>query len=205
MSEAGRPAQDPNLHRLVFFSDGVFAIAITLLAIELHTPAGWDGRLASLWTHEWPMFAAFAISFFAIGAFWNAHRRTFSQMRRYSTGVFILNLLLLALIVLMPFSTSLVYREGPIGDRLLIYFGLLAGTGLMQTLLWGYAAFVADVIHEQVPRRQRVLAFLSMLLPVVVAIASLLAVGHGAWAWIAVAVLAFGLRGSHVWLARRSR
>lgn len=65
---------DHSLERLLLFSDGVFAIAITLLAIELHVPEGWNGRWASLWAERWPMFTAFALSFAIIGVFWNTHR-----------------------------------------------------------------------------------------------------------------------------------
>ena len=137
---------DPSLDRLLFFSDGVFAIAITLLSIELHPPHNWDGSATMLWREGWPMFASFALSFLVIGIFWNAHRRLFRQMVRYTQGVFLLNLLLLAGIALMPFATSLMWRPTERPDGFFLYIGLVSAIGLTQGLTYGYAAFAADAI-----------------------------------------------------------
>jgi len=80
---------DPSLDRMLFFSDGVFAIAITLLSIELHPPHDWDSTFAGLIRESWPMLSAFALSFLVIGVFWNAHRRLFLRMTRFTNGVFV--------------------------------------------------------------------------------------------------------------------
>jgi len=126
---------DHALERLVFFSDAVFAIAITLLVIEIHVPeipyrspasAYWEA-LAQLA----PSFVSFAISFGVIGMFWIGHHRAFSLAGRYDPRVLGWNLLLLGLIAFMPFVTALVGR----------YYGAPVPTGLY----WGWMVLIALV------------------------------------------------------------
>jgi len=150
---------DPSLDRLLFFSDGVFAIAITLLSIELHIPHGWDGTFAGLVRDGWPMFGAFLISFAVIGVLWNAHRRAFLRMTRFTNGVFVLNLGLLAGIALIPFATQLLYVNGPRGEAVVIYLSLVSTIGLMQGLVYGHAAFIADAIRPRQHWMMRLSAF----------------------------------------------
>jgi uncharacterized membrane protein len=101
---------DHALERMVFFSDAVFAIAITLLVIELHAPAlprdssdlAHLQALASLT----PNFVGFAVSFAVIGTFWMGHHRAFGLAAHYSPRVLGWNLSLLCLIAFMPFVTA---------------------------------------------------------------------------------------------------
>lgn len=98
------------LERMAFFSDAVFAIAITLLVIEIHVPhveapytdAGFLKALAQLI----PNFIGFFVSFFAIGLFWIGHHRAFNCARHWSPTLFGPNLLLLSTIAAMPFFTA---------------------------------------------------------------------------------------------------
>jgi uncharacterized membrane protein len=185
---------DVSLDRLLFFSDGVFAIAITLLSIELHPPQGWTGTVADLWARGWPMLSSFAVSFLVVGVFWNAHRRIFVQIRRFSMGVFVLNLLLLACIALMPFATNLIYSFGPHGETLLIYLGLVAFAGLLQGLVYGYAAFINGTLDPAVTMPRRVLAILSMvLLPGAVCFMSLAFTGDGSTTGLIITVAVIGV------------
>ncbi|MEA3051151.1 MAG: potassium channel family protein [Sphingomonadales bacterium] len=101
---------DHALERLVFFSDAVFAIAITLLIIEIHPPhlpfgspdrAYWVA-LAQLWPNLLGYFVSFAI----IGLFWMGHHRAFALAARYSPKILIWNMALLAMIGFMPFVTG---------------------------------------------------------------------------------------------------
>ena len=97
-------------NRLEAFSDGVFAIAITLLVIELHAPAELEPgeTLAhALWL-EWPSYVAYLVSFLTIGVIWLNHHRIFTQVARVDGPLLVLNLNLLLWTALIPFPTSVV-------------------------------------------------------------------------------------------------
>lgn len=106
---------DHPLERLVFFSDAVFAIAITLLVIEIEVPdfaraisvAEQWGELAALL----PSFFAFVLSFFVIGRFWMGHHALFSRIMRYDRRLQWPNLLYLMSIALMPFAAAFLGRN----------------------------------------------------------------------------------------------
>jgi uncharacterized membrane protein len=89
------------------FSDGVFAIAITLLVLDIHVPAPGSGTLGHELLAQWPSYAAYAISFFTIGIIWINHHAAFSRLRSVDHSILILNLLLLLSVGILPFTTSL--------------------------------------------------------------------------------------------------
>ena len=98
------------LERLILFSDAVFAIAITLLVIEIKIPELHEGVsdaaiLLSL-KHLIPKFVGFIISFAIIGTYWTIHHRLFGFVINFDKKLLLLNLLFLFFIVLMPFSTE---------------------------------------------------------------------------------------------------
>jgi uncharacterized membrane protein len=95
--------------RVEAFSDGVFAIAITLLVLELKVPDG-DGSLWHTLIHEWPRFVAYLSSFAVIGIMWVNHHSMFRAIVRTDRPLLFLNLLLLLWMSLLPFPTSLVSR-----------------------------------------------------------------------------------------------
>lgn len=181
MSKAGHDhghPKDNSLDRLLFFSDGVFAIAITLLSIELHVPHGWDGTAASLWREGGPGFAAYALSFLVIGIFWTSHRRMFTQINRFTTGVFLLNLVLLGLIALMPFVTNLLYINGPRGEAFLIYLGVVSAAGLAQGAMLAWAVFADRAVDRSIHVTRRITGILSAgLLPGLISAGSMLVFG----------------------------
>ncbi len=176
------------LERLIMLSDGVFAIAITLMAIEVHPPHGWNGTWETLWAGSWQTLMGYVVSFGAVGAFWMAHRRIFAHVRRADTGLTVLNLLVLGLIALSPAAAELLYEYGPRGVGLQVYIGLIGATGMAQALVWGYASLVGKLITEAVPTRLRVEMFFAMLLaPLIIASAILYAISaNQAWALLLV-------------------
>ena len=126
--------------RLVFFSDAVFAIALTLLVINIHVPEIKDASAlpTALWS-IWPDLLSFLISFFVINHYWQMHHHMFRVIERYDRRLFGMNTLLLLGISLQPFATSMVRSYGSQPVVMMIYVGGLAFTGSIFTLMWIYA------------------------------------------------------------------
>jgi uncharacterized membrane protein len=157
------PEKTYDLERLIFFTDGVFAIVITLLVIELHPPEHWDRTLAGLIREEWRALLAYAASFVAVGAFWNAHRRLFRQVVRFHAALVFFNLLLMGFVVLIPFGCELIFETGPTGQPFMIYISLLATISFCQALLFGVCAFAIRVLDPRLTPRRNALVLASML------------------------------------------
>ncbi len=107
-------------NRLEAFSDGVFAIAITLLVLELHVPEPGSGELGHELLAQWPSYAAYAITFVTIGIIWINHHAAFNRLRSVDHSILMLNLLLLLTVSVLPFTTALMaayLKEGE-GERL---------------------------------------------------------------------------------------
>ena len=145
---------DHALERLVFFSDAVFAIAITLLVIEIHAPHFEAGASTAAMVEALariaPAFVGFLISFAVIGAFWMGHHRAFALAGRYSPRVLVWNLMLLGTIAFMPFVTAL--NSANYGQRLpaAIYWGWLILTALLN-LKVNAIATGPDMLGESAP------------------------------------------------------
>jgi len=135
-------AGDTHLHRLVLFSDAVFAIAITLLAIEIHPPHHWT-TIGDLFTQMNEKLFAYAISFAVIGICWISHRRVYGRLVRADGVLDVLNFLVLGLIGLLPLGTELLWEQH--GRALTVYVSQVALIGGFMGLLWGYAAFVGKL------------------------------------------------------------
>lgn len=94
-------------NRLEAFSDGVIAIAITLLVLDIGVPEPGSGSLGSELLHQWPSYAAFAISFITIEIVWVNHHVALARLAAVDHKVLMLNLLLLMTVSVLPFTTSL--------------------------------------------------------------------------------------------------
>jgi TMEM175 potassium channel family protein len=126
-----------NKARLEAFSDGVIAIIITIMVLELHPPEGAD--IASL-KHMGPDFCAYILSFVMLGIYWNNHHVLIAAMRRVTAGVLWANLHLLFWLSLMPFATAWVGRhyDHPVPAAIYGAVGLLSGvayTILQMTII----------------------------------------------------------------------
>jgi uncharacterized membrane protein len=106
--------------RLEAFSDGVFAIAITLLVLDLRVPEPGSGTLGHELLAQWPSYAAYIVSFFTIGIVWINHHAAFSRLRRIDHSILIWNLALLLTVGFLPFTTNLMatYLKEGSGENL---------------------------------------------------------------------------------------
>ena len=105
-------AQSRELDRIGAFSDGVFAIAITLLILYVEVPDVSDSELPQALRDLGGNLSAYAIGFAVIGMFWYGHHKLFSTLVRSDAQLVVGNLLLLGLIALMPFTTALLGEYG---------------------------------------------------------------------------------------------
>lgn len=130
------------MERIVFFSDAVFAIAITLLALEIRLPevAGLDN--AELWGalgSIYPRYLSFMVSFLVIGNFWFIHHRQFGFIERYDTRLIFINLFILMAIAFIPFPTVVISENG--NRTATIFYALtMCAVGALLTLLWFHAS-----------------------------------------------------------------
>lgn len=133
--------------RIVNFSDGVFAIAITILILNIDVPEGLStaevtARVLSLW----PEYLGYVISFLVLAVYWQAHHRVFRPIRRYDVTLVWLNFLFLMAICFLPFPTSLLGEYGGEQVSVVIY----AADAALASLLLGAISWYASREHRLV-------------------------------------------------------
>jgi uncharacterized membrane protein len=129
------------LERIILFSDAVFAIAITLLVLEIKVPHVTDdsnNTLLRILIGMIPKFIGFFISFFVIGQYWIVHHKLFGFVEDYNGGLLWLNLIFLLSIVLMPFSTALYSENIKSTLSFVIYCGNIFASGFIAFILWRF-------------------------------------------------------------------
>jgi uncharacterized membrane protein len=164
-AEASAPREHPSetgevslsFERLVFFSDAVFAIVITLLVLPL-TAEITVTRGAATARHlstTWPHVHTFVITFLVIGQFWIGHHRLYDRLRRYDQGLLWLNLFCLLAVAFMPFPAALLGAGSPAGDRFTVVFYAASMTVISASLtaMWIYAAG-RGLVDPSLDRRQ---------------------------------------------------
>jgi TMEM175 potassium channel family protein len=147
--------------RLESFSDGVIAIAITLLVLNIDVPpVGHPGSLGHKLLEQWPSYAAYATSFLTIGIIWINHHLMISRLRAVSHEVLFLNLLLLLFIGILPWSTALMadYLRAGSGSSLAaaVYGASLLTMAISFYVLQRHILFGRhDLLRKDVDERQR--------------------------------------------------
>lgn len=146
---AAELAQSKETGRLEAFSDGVFAIAITLLALELHVPHLDDAppTAAALWSalgHQWPSYLSFVTSFFTVLIMWVNHHGIFRLIRRTDGRLLFANGFLLMLVTIVPVPTALIatYLRTPAASAACAVYA-----GLFVVIAFSYAALLLAARH----------------------------------------------------------
>jgi uncharacterized membrane protein len=127
------PRASHQLERLVFFSDAIFAIAITLLVLDLKLPPARNGLI--VWGDISSKLFAFVLSFLVIGVYWMNHHQMFGHVRREDGRLRWVNLLFLGTIIFLPFPTSVIAEFPATTASTQLYTASAAATGVMFALL----------------------------------------------------------------------
>ncbi len=151
---------DKETGRLEAFSDGVFAVAITLLVLNIRVPGldspGAlldDNRLWPVLRDQWPVLVAYGISFSTIGIMWLNHHRLFTHIKHTNTVLLLLNLLLLLIIVFIPVPTALLAEYIIHPDQraaAIVYSGTMVVLACCFNLLWRYASYHNRLLGKNV-------------------------------------------------------
>jgi uncharacterized membrane protein len=140
------------------FSDGVFAIAITLLVLDLAVP---ESEFKDLWHgigHQWPAYLGYVTSFLTIGGIWLGHHAIFRRLQYATSTVMRLNLLLLMAVAFLPFPTRLVAEAIRYTDAeraaVIFYGGWLLVTASLYSALWATVASDRSLLKPDVTEKE---------------------------------------------------
>ncbi len=157
--------ENRDVERLTAFTDGVMAIAVTLLVLDIRLPrpAGGldDATLLADLLAIWPKYFGYALSFVVIGNFWVGHTRRLRTLKSVDGGLLWLNILFLLAIGFMPFVTS-VLSENAGRVATILYAATMIVASLLLTLVWRYAARREHVDLPKVERRVEALRSLTV-------------------------------------------
>ncbi len=148
--------------RVEAFSDGVFAVAITLLILNIQLPSAQtfknDQAMWSFFGDQWPMLIAFVTSFATIGVMWLNHHKLFKHIRYVDNTLILLNLLLLLTIVFIPYPTALLaqqYIHYPSQHAAAIIY---SGTNILMAvgfnMLWRYASHKNHLLSKNADKEE---------------------------------------------------
>jgi uncharacterized membrane protein len=147
--------------RLAALADGVFAIAMTLLVLEISVPVvtADNAELTDLLVEMRPEFLMYVLSFLVLGVYWLIHHMVFSAIERYDTTLIWINIGFLMFAAFIPFSTALIVEHGPMAVTVVFYGVNMLAVFLMGWAMWTYAnsghRLVASSANPDLGRRVR--------------------------------------------------
>jgi uncharacterized membrane protein len=201
--------ENPNT-RLLALSDGVIAVAITLLVLDIRLPEGFgefsDAELGAALVALWPRMLAYLLSFLVIGSFWFSHRAKFDHIAKTDGGLMRINMLFLLTICLVPFTTNLIAENGGTLATA-VYAATMVVSGLSLTWLWAHA-WRHGLLSDDTTKDDRMRQLSSTLLvSAVFGVSIPLSVAHADIAkyfWILIAPVNLLMRLVSMWRWRRA-
>ena len=172
-----QPETGLSFERVVFFSDAVFAIVITLLVLELKVPhitEHTDSALRHALVGLLPRVAGFVISFLIIGLMWVEHHRVFRYIADYDAGLLWRNLLLLLCVSFVPFPTALFSENFWSRTAFILYTASFGGVATAKLWIWRHAIAAKLLKPEVTPELEKRILRRSMAVPLACGIAILL-------------------------------
>jgi uncharacterized membrane protein len=155
-----------DLGRIGAFTDGVFAIAITLLVLSLDVPSG-DHDFTHRVLAQWPDLVAYFLSFAVVGRFWMVHHRFFGTLHRADGRLVQLNMLFLSFVVLVPYTTQLLGDHGDAAVAAIVYAMALGLAGVCNLAMIRHALSAEHVRDEARPATEPFAGRAALVIPVV--------------------------------------
>ena len=189
--------------RIVNLSDGIFAIAITLLVLDIRVPDIPEnlvaGKLPAELLSLWPQYLGYFLSFVCISVFWMIHHSVFRPIMAYDRPLLYLNFLFLMVIAFVPFPTALLGEYGDHQLPVAVYAATLAVGRLLLTAIYWYSTRHASLLAEpQDPATVRFFVFRGLTIPAIFLLSigvSFFSVGAARWTWfIMIAIDAIVVR-----------
>jgi TMEM175 potassium channel family protein len=175
--------------RIQFFSDAVFAIAMTLLVLEIRLPENADDDLTGALLDLWPFYLAYVLSFVITALNWVTHHRKFRYITRFDGPLIRINLLLLLIVAFVPFPTSVMAEHGDQTAAIVLYAGTVASLSLVQLWIWVHA-YRAGLMEKDVDRELYLYVVMSLIpAPLVFLVSIPLAIAWPDWTpffWILI-------------------
>jgi uncharacterized membrane protein len=134
--------------RAAFFSDAVYAIAMTLLVVGIGVPKVTDARLGEALSELDTSIISFFIGFFVLGYYWISHHQMFSQIRAVTTPFLVVNLVYLAVVAFLPFPTAVIGVNGDAPLAFVLFAGCLAAVSILEVALYT-CALRDDLLTER--------------------------------------------------------
>ena len=182
---------DSDTSRLETFADGVMAIAITLLILEVKSPDVEGSRLTAALAHQWPSYAAYVVSFLTIGIIWVNHHHMFKLVERSTHAFLMLNVVFLMTIAALPWPTALVAEHLRDSGRTIaaVVYGLtMVSVAIMFNVVWWYASKDLRLLDQRLDAQALRKATRNYLVgPIVYGIATLVALVNP---WVSLAIYA---------------
>jgi uncharacterized membrane protein len=163
--------------RIEAFSDGVFAIVITLLVLELKVPSlpehVTNADLLAELAQLWPKFLSYLLSFLVVGVYWIAHHFTFHLIRRADRMLLLLNLIFLMSISIIPFPAALLGEYTHSRTAMLVYGFALLMTGITFNAIWWHASRHRRLIDPETPEHFIRKSWMRRIIPTVCYVAAM--------------------------------
>jgi uncharacterized membrane protein len=158
--------------RVAFFSDAVYAIAMTLLVVGIGVPHVTDAHLGRALANLDDSIISFFIGFFVLGYYWISHHQMFGQLRAVNTPLMVVNLVYLAVIAFLPFPTAIIGVNGDAPLAFVLFAGCLAAVSVLEVGIY-VAALRYDLLRSRQSAEYRRHDILAGLIPAVFVLLSI--------------------------------
>ena len=172
--------------RLEALVDGIFAFSMTLLVTGLVIPhlskAEAEAKLAGILAEMHSQFLSFLIAFFVLASFWHMHNRQFHHVQRVDSRIKMITLLILACVVLMPFTTNISGDYSDVQLAVILFHANMFGLGLLFLIQWWYLTKTPDITSVAISSREASYwTWRSLITPVIAALGFVLSFISPSW------------------------